>query len=59
MQTIITSLVSALKRERAKNVQLRHLLEKVQDLDCIVNCRVPQDPIGTAREIIHHRRKAG
>ena len=40
MQTIITSLVSALKRERAEKVDLLHLLKAIQAQDPTVESTV-------------------
>jgi hypothetical protein len=40
MHTIVTSLVSALKRERAENVDLWHLLKAIQAQDPTVDSTV-------------------
>ncbi len=40
MKTIVTSLVSALKRERVKNVDLRYVLKAIQANDLTMDSTV-------------------
>ena len=53
MQSHIDSLVLALQRERAKNVELRKQLTALQNENRLLSC-----PIGTEIKITHQRKQA-
>jgi hypothetical protein len=57
MQDVIASLVSALKRERAKNAELQHQLQKLQSENGSVS--TPSEPLGSGHPVGCNPRQTG